>query len=224
MAQGAQMSHGLHRPVKEHHVHQRHFDRLVMLSDGVFAIAITLSALEIRPETQPGQSLWAAWSKPLAIYFLCFFLIGQQWVLHRRMIAQVRRLDGPATVISLIALIPMVIRGTLSGQLGGSATLIYSTAVAVTFACLALFWWYVAFVAKLAPDMDAKLAQVWLWQKIIAVVAFIGVACYSVQLIPVTIVCALAFLAVRAWTWRLQRSIKAGAAAHAAETDAAGGS
>jgi hypothetical protein len=43
-----------------HHVHQRHLDRLVMLSDGIFTIAITLSAIEIRPELKPGQSLWQA--------------------------------------------------------------------------------------------------------------------------------------------------------------------
>ena len=35
-------------------VGQRHLDRLVMLSDGTFAIAITLSAIGIRPELKPG--------------------------------------------------------------------------------------------------------------------------------------------------------------------------
>lgn len=207
------MNNALHKPVEAHHVHQRHFDRLVMLSDGVFAIAITLSALEVRPEAQPGQSLWEAWSKPLGIYFLCFFLIGQQWVLHRRIVAQVRHLDGPATVInlvllSLIALIPIVVRSTLSGQFQGGATLIYSLAVASTFACLAVFWWYLAFQAELAPDMDRQLAKVWLWQKIIVVVAFAGVACYSIHQFLAMAGCAIAFVAVRLHTWRLQHPAK----------------
>ena len=49
------------QPVNDRSVGQRHLDRLVMLSDGIFAIAITLSAIEIRPELKPGQSLWQAW-------------------------------------------------------------------------------------------------------------------------------------------------------------------
>jgi hypothetical protein len=42
--------------VREHHVHQRHFDRLVMLADGVSAIALILSAVEQRPATKPAQA------------------------------------------------------------------------------------------------------------------------------------------------------------------------
>ncbi len=208
------MNQAAHKPVEAHHVHQRHFDRLVMLSDGVFAIAITLSALEVRPESAAGQSLWEAWARPLGIYFFCFFLIGQQWVLHRRMIAQVRHLDGPATLInlvllSLIALIPIVVRCTLSEQFQGYATLLYSTAVALTFACSAVFWWYVAFMAKLAPDMDERLAQVWLWQNLLAVIAFVAVACYSLHQPVAMGICVAAFMAARAWIWRLQRELKA---------------
>jgi uncharacterized membrane protein len=76
-------SQPLHQ-VKEHHVHQRHFDRLVMLSDGVFAIAMTLSAVELKPTVSPGESLIQAWTLPLAVYFLSFFLVGSVWTAPSR--------------------------------------------------------------------------------------------------------------------------------------------
>ena len=104
--------------VREHHVHQRHFDRLVMLADGVFAIALTLSAVELRPEARPGQSLFEVWGAPLLVYFLSFYLIAGVWYQHRRAMAQLRRIDAPLTVLtmlllSLVALVPVLIRNMI---------------------------------------------------------------------------------------------------------------
>ncbi len=70
------------KPVPGHHVHQRHFERLVMLSDGVFAIAMTLSAVELKPEPLPGASLAKMWALPLATYFVSFAIIAGVWVRH----------------------------------------------------------------------------------------------------------------------------------------------
>jgi len=106
------------QPVREHHVHQRHFDRLVMLADGVFAIALTLSAVELRPEARPGQSLFEVWGVPLLVYFFSFYLIAGVWYQHRRAMAQLRRIDTPLTVLtmlllSLVALVPVLIRNMI---------------------------------------------------------------------------------------------------------------
>ena len=106
--------------VCEHHVHQRHFDRLVMLADGVFAIALTLSAVELRPEAKPGQTLLQVWGAPLLVYFLSFYLIAGVWYQHRRAMAQLRRIDAPLTVLtmlllSLVALVPVLIRNMITG-------------------------------------------------------------------------------------------------------------
>jgi hypothetical protein len=108
------------QPVREHHVHQRHFDRLVMLADGVFAIALTLSAVELRPEARPGQSLLEVWGVPLLVYFFSFYLIAGVWYQHRRAMAQLRRIDAPLTVLtmlllSLVALVPVLIRNMITG-------------------------------------------------------------------------------------------------------------
>ena len=62
---------------------ERHsFDRLIMLSDGVFAIAITLAALEIRPPDRwhdlPG--LIAQLRFPVLAYLISFAVVASYWV------------------------------------------------------------------------------------------------------------------------------------------------
>ena len=130
-------------PISDHHVGQRHLDRMVMLSDGVFAIAITLSAIEIRPEMKPGQTLWQAWSTPLAIYVLSFFLIGTVWALHRTIVAYLRDIDAVGTglnllLLGLVALMPVVIRFVFEGFEHGRGLQVYGMALGVTYACMAL--------------------------------------------------------------------------------------
>jgi uncharacterized membrane protein len=206
------MNH-VHEPIKEHHVAQRHFDRLGMLSDGVFAIAMTLAAIEIKPDMQPGQSLLDAWTMPLLVYFLCFFLIGQLWVMHRRVVAQMRYFDGTSTVInlvllSLVALLPVAIRFALSGQPLIVMMLVYTLAVAITYSCMAVFWGYIAFVAHLAPDLDVRQARVWLFKKIGIATAFAAVACYFAGSVVGAVAFVLAFVVLRSSIWGIERSLR----------------
>lgn len=83
------------------------YDRLLMLSDGVFAIALTLLALELRPPEQWDGSLhdltaqrWAAFSA----FGSGFGIIGGFWIAHRRLYAQLRSVDGFVTGLSLLLL------------------------------------------------------------------------------------------------------------------------
>src|ERR1700744_1179314 len=118
------------RPLANHQG-QRHLERLVMLSDGIFAIAITLSAIEIKPETTGSGSLWQAWSLPLLIYFLSFFLIGLIWLVHRRIVAWLSHIAPIGTIInmallSLVALVPVVVRFALTYPQREGAFLVYA--------------------------------------------------------------------------------------------------
>ena len=133
-----------------------------MLSDGVFAIAITLSAIEIKPEAVPGKTLWEVWATPLLIYFLSFFLIGTVWAFHRRIVAHLRDIDPVGTAInllllSLVALMPVVIRFVFEGFQQGQGLLVYGIALGATYACMAVLWLHVAFFARLAPDLPHRL-------------------------------------------------------------------
>jgi uncharacterized membrane protein len=80
-------------------------NRLEAFSDGVFAIAITLLVIEIRPPTlAEGESLaeglWEQWPSYLA-YVLSFLVLGVMWLNHHRIFDPVRRVDGTVLVLNL---------------------------------------------------------------------------------------------------------------------------
>jgi len=83
------------------------YDRLLMLSDGVFAIAITLLALDLTlPMHWDGsvEGLASATGRPLIGYLFGFVLVGAFWFMHRRMYAQMERVDAGVTVLNLLLL------------------------------------------------------------------------------------------------------------------------
>ena len=200
-------------PVREHHVHQRHFDRLVMLSDGVFAIAMTLSAVELKPEETAGaHSLIAQWATPLLIYFLSFFIVGGVWMQHRRVLTHLRHVDTPMTlltlaVLSMVSLMPVVIRVLLTTASGESndGMLIYSLALMVNYFFVAASWGYAAFIGKLAPDVPSPRAWSWLLRDLFVAMLFGAVALFSAHMkVIAVLVCAIG-IAVRLASGRMAR-------------------
>ncbi|WP_201312746.1 TMEM175 family protein [Dyella sp. EPa41] len=201
MTQGkdAQATHGL--------AAQKHLERLVMLSDGVFAIAITLSAIEIRPEAGEGLTLWQAWAPSLLAYFLSFFLIGVIWMAHRLIVSHLRDIDGPGTIInmvllSLVALMPVVVRFALTHSPEQGSYLVYALAFAVLYGGLALLWGYVAFKARLTAHMPPSAMRELLYKLCFAVAFFAAVAAYQLGSLVGTVMCALAALPLRWLAWR----------------------
>jgi TMEM175 potassium channel family protein len=80
-------------------------NRLEAFSDGVFAIAITLLVIEIRPPTPvEGESLaralWEQWPHYLG-YFLSFLVLGVMWLNHHRIFEPAVRVDGIVLVLNL---------------------------------------------------------------------------------------------------------------------------
>lgn len=206
-------------PVREHHVHQRHFDRLVMLSDGVFAIAMTLSAVELKPEEAAGaHSLLAQWTTPLLIYFLSFFIVGGVWMQHRRVLTHLRHVDTPMTlltlaVLSVVSLMPVVIRVLLTTASGESneGMLIYALALMTNYLCLSASWGYAFFIGKLAPDVSVQRAWSWLLRDLFVAVLFGAVALFSAQLKVAAVLLCLAGVAVRFVSGKLARRADAAA-------------
>lgn len=89
----------------EAHIRRHNYDRLLMLSDGVFAIATTLAAIEIKlPHGDTLGAMLSAGRTQLIAYLLSFALTAVFWIQHRDMFARLRRVDQPLTILTLALL------------------------------------------------------------------------------------------------------------------------
>lgn len=137
-------------------VARHNFDRLIMLADGVFAIAVTLSALEIRlPQVagEEGGALVVRLGLPLSIYAVSFAVASFYWIAHRRTMARVAHTDGVFTALSLtflacVALIPAATQILVAGR-GVQALGVYIGLIALLAVVQSVLWFYAAFVGKL---------------------------------------------------------------------------
>jgi uncharacterized membrane protein len=88
--------------------------RIEAFSDGVFAIAITLLILEIRPpeDVESGEQLWIAlgrlWPSYVA-FFTSFATIGVMWMNHHRLFTYVRRADNALLFFNTLLLLGITV-------------------------------------------------------------------------------------------------------------------
>jgi uncharacterized membrane protein len=204
-------------------IERHNFDRLLMLSDGVFAIAITLLALELRPpEHWVGglDALATAMWRPLFGYSAGFLIIGGFWIVHRRLFAKLRRVDAVVTVLALlllflIALVPGV--AMLIAEHGPARSmLVYLMMVAAISVVQLALWSYAALVADLAdPSLDRsarinQALQMAVPALAFAILAGAGLAGADVTK-PLPLILTLLPIAVLR-RWLSQRSARASAA------------
>jgi uncharacterized membrane protein len=88
--------------------HRHWYDRLMMLADGVFAIAITFLAFDVNlpagAATGDLPALWAKLAPILDAYAMSFLVIAIYWLAHRRFMAMILTVDAPITVLTLVML------------------------------------------------------------------------------------------------------------------------
>ncbi|WDF82611.1 TMEM175 family protein [Lacticaseibacillus pabuli] len=82
-------------------------DRLNAISDGVFAILLTILILEFKPETiRPGtlgMNLVHQW--PLMVmYLLSYFYVGTSWLFHHDYFQYVERTNRTLNILNLVVL------------------------------------------------------------------------------------------------------------------------
>lgn len=127
-------------------------ERIVFFSDAVFAIAITLLALEIRlPEGDFSdnaaltRALLAMWPKYLA-FGISFWVIASFWLGHHRMFLRIKRFDRRLILLNfvllmLIAFIPFPT--TLISEYGNrTASIFYAStmvAIGLTLAAMTVY-------------------------------------------------------------------------------------
>jgi uncharacterized membrane protein len=96
--------------------------RLKNLSDGVFAIALTLLVLDLRlPDTVVEGNLSTGLlnlAPKVLVYILSFVIIGGAWGSHQRMLAQISRGDGLLAWLNLFSLLSVSIVPASAALLG----------------------------------------------------------------------------------------------------------
>ena len=136
--------------------HRHWFDRLIMLSDGVFAIAITLLAFDLHgPKTWTSVGdLWTTLSPQLDAYALSFVVISVYWLAHRRFFAMIVTVDAPVTVLNLVTLALIALVPATTAFVHGAgplqpAMIVYSGLVVAIGLSVAATWGYAALIANL---------------------------------------------------------------------------
>jgi len=87
--------------------------RLEAFSDGVFAVAITLLALDLAVAGPEGhgplaEQLYHKWPAFLA-YLISFFMIGIIWVNHHALVRQITKVDRTLLFLNLVLLLFVVL-------------------------------------------------------------------------------------------------------------------
>lgn len=170
------------------HLDSHETDRLLALSDGVIAIAITLLVLDLGvPEVPPGSTtailpvlVAEQWHEFLG-YALSFLVIGLYWVLHRRVFVHIERHDRGVLWLTLVflflvALVPYatsVFSAYPDTRFGVS---FYAVVLALTGFSLTLLWGYASRKQLLEDGLASRTVRIQAARFLASPVLFVGSA------------------------------------------------
>jgi uncharacterized membrane protein len=132
---------------------ERGLDRILGLSDGIFAFAITLMVLDLAvPVMRQGggyslPSLLVGESVSFVNYFLSFSIIAIWWNAHHRNFEYINGYDGLLKMLNLmvllsITLVPFFTKLLDAWNLTPFATALYAMNQGLAGLFLSLTWWY----------------------------------------------------------------------------------
>ena len=188
------------------------YDRLMMLTDGVFAIAITFLTIDItNPAGWNGgwPQLWAHLAPQLDAYAMSFLVISIYWLAHRRFMAMIITVDAPVTVLTLVLLGLVVLIPPATRMIGAYshfplAQLVYGALVVAIGAMMAVLWAYAALVAKLVPDEVSNRVRWFLLALMVFTPSFFLLLTMAIpQARPLEVPLALTALFLIGWRMRL---------------------
>lgn len=143
-------------------------ERLIFFSDAVFAIAITLLALEIRLPEGAGmfddREMWAAllglWHQYLA-FIISFLVIGSFWIAHHRKFRLIDRYDNRLLSLNLVVLMSVAFvpfsSSVISVSSSRSATVFYALTIMVVGLLFTGMWSYASRGNRLTrPDVTER--------------------------------------------------------------------
>jgi uncharacterized membrane protein len=193
--------------------------RVLAFSDGVFAIAITLLVLGLNvprglSASELHRSLRQDTLPELGIAALSFAVIGLFWLSHRRVFAQVLRIDGMLLLLNLVFLGPVVLMpfsSQLLSRYGADRVAVACYAATIGLAALLELWiWLHASRRRRLVAASLSRADVLATAYRAAYTAVVFLASIPVSLVSVT-AAKYAWLALPV-LFRLRRWIGAGRA------------
>jgi uncharacterized membrane protein len=130
-------------------------ERIILFSDAVFAIVITLLVLPLTAEIElpeGGRDLaahvWSQWPKVLS-FLVSFLVIGQFWIAHHRMFEHVRRYDQGLLWFNLVSLLtvsflpfPTALIGARLESDDAFPVVFYAASMTVSSIALTTTWFY----------------------------------------------------------------------------------
>jgi uncharacterized membrane protein len=164
------------------HEHDTGYERLIMFTDGIFAIAITLLALEIRvPDLENTADLGQAIINLLPsifVFALCFAIVAIFWLAHNTMFRHIERSDSRfmglcLVYLMLIAFLP-VPAGTL-GRYGSQSPAVMFFAVTMLLVAVVelVIWKYASFNKQLMnPHVSDAQIKSTTWRTTYVIIVF----------------------------------------------------
>lgn len=133
-----------------------HLHRLVLFSDAVFAIAITLLAIELHPPEGWDNTLAGflhLMGHKLIAFAISFAVIAVNWWAHRRTFSRLVKADGVLDALNFLMLAAVTLTPFATEVLYEAGNLtavgIYVFTVAAIGWAHGLVWFYAAFIGKL---------------------------------------------------------------------------
>lgn len=171
-------------------------NRIEALTDGVFAIAMTVLVLGLELPHGPGSfgsRLWQLWPK-LASYVVSFVMLGVLWIGHHYQLNHMQRTTRALLWLNLWFLLAITFLPFGAAVLGSEyrdpwAMALYAATVMLAGGALLAHWAYAARQPDvLAPNVDATVvaalkARIWLGLAISAAAIAIGFVDTRVSLV-----------------------------------------
>jgi uncharacterized membrane protein len=160
-------------------------ERLVFFSDAVFAIAITLLAIDIHlPVDAAGlgnaellSRLLAIWPKALG-YMVSFLVIGNFWVIHHRQYQYIECYDTRLVYINLFILLSVAFipfpTAVISENGNRTATIFYALAASFVGLFSALLWIYATHSRLVSPGVTPAMTRRGLLRNLCAPAILLG--------------------------------------------------
>ncbi|MFC6835881.1 TMEM175 family protein [Halomarina ordinaria] len=155
-------------------------DRVNAISDGVFAIVLTLLVLQFEVPDVPAADLWPALRamRPLVVsYLLTFSVVGLYWVVHHNLFDRVVRHDRVLLYLNLLFLLTVSFLPFPTELVGVYGTRLAWTLYAVNFAVIGLLmtciWAYAARRAFLAAEVGERTARLVTLRSLISPAVFL---------------------------------------------------